>query len=70
MKKSQVFQEILKNWRVLFPRWVNPDEIMFIDDYCARHPEKKYNWFLRKRLRIKYFWGGFKRDGKQRKSGD
>ena len=56
MKKLKIFRKIAKEWRVLFPKWINPDELKYTDNCLGRHSKKKH--FLR----------GFKNDSKQHKS--
>lgn len=58
MKKLQTFQKIIKNWRVLFPKWINPDELKHTDNHLEQH--SKINRLLKVR--------GFKDGSKQHKS--
>lgn len=36
------------------------DEVLYVDNYLKQHPNKKYNWFLKKRLRAQYSLRCFK----------
>lgn len=42
MKRLHIFREILKNRRVLFPKWINPDSLKRSDDCPKQSPDKKY----------------------------